>query len=66
MKRSITKHEQNYINSLLDKRRDKQMNKILSVSKDRERLQQFNEDNYVQRDGRTALEQQIENHRFRK
>jgi len=61
MKRGVTKQEQSYINSLLKKRQERQLNKLFTVSQERERLSLHQELNdYVQRDGRTTLESKIE------
>lgn len=56
MKRPITKQEQSYINSLLKKRKEKQMEKILSVNQQRERLWMYDEENYEHQDGTLGID----------
>lgn len=60
MKRPITKQEQSYINSLLKKRKEKQMEKILSVNQQRERLWMYDEENYEHQDGTLGIDSYTE------
>lgn len=60
MKRPITKQEQSYINSLLKKRKEKQMEKILSVNQQRERLWMYDEENYEHSDGTLGIDSYTE------
>lgn len=62
MKRQITKAEQDYINSLLKKRKEKQMTKVFSKSQDIERMLNFNCENKIARNGMTYLQIQELNH----
>lgn len=60
MKKITTKSEQSYINSLLKKRKEKEINQLLSRKTDRDTLRQYEEDNHICKDGKTCLERQID------
>lgn len=60
MKKTINKTEQSYINSLLKKRKEKEVNQLFSRKTDRDIIRQYEEDNYICKDGRTNLEYQID------
>lgn len=60
MKITITKEQQLYINSLLKKRREKQMEKALSTNQQRDRLWMYQEENYTHKDGTSGLDAHIE------
>lgn len=61
MKKTITKQQQSYINNLLRKRKEKQIEKAMTVHQQRDRLWMYDEENYIHKDGTIALESQIEN-----
>lgn len=58
MKKTITKEQQAYINSLLKKRRERQIEKVFSKEQDKERMSQYDHDNKIgsRCDGMTYLE----------
>lgn len=60
MKKTITKEQQLYINNLLRKRREKQMEKALSTNQQRDRLWMYQEENYIHKDGVSGLDAHIE------
>lgn len=63
MKKQITKEEQKYINSLLDRRRTKELTKALTVNQSKDRLWMYNEENYIHKDGTKALDALIETYK---
>ncbi len=60
MKKTITKQEQSYINSLLKKRREREIEKVLSVHQQRDRLWMYKEETYIHEDGTSGLDAHIE------
>ena len=64
MKKTVTKQEQQYINSLLKKRREREMDKILSVNQSRERLWVYDKENHIYNDGNKSMDVEIEKYRI--
>lgn len=60
MKQSITKQQQEYINSLLKKRRERQVEKVLTINQSRDRLWMYQEETYEFEDGTTGLQSSAE------
>lgn len=56
MKRTITKEEQLHINRLLKRRREKQVEKLFPVNRDRERLWLYDEENFTHKDGTLGID----------